>query len=288
MTSIPEQLSAARTAQLEAQFALFRTLTTQALDNASKVVALNLSASRDSVERSSNAVRQLFSATNPSDLLELRSHAEEQFRSLFAYSRELFSIASSAQAYVVRPEVFGAATLAAPFSAPAPAADAASAAAEAVTAAAAPVERAVAEVTEPVAEAASRSVADTVSEAAQAVAEASEPAVEAVSSTVQAEAQAAAEAVEAVAEKAAEAAGAPADAPAAPVQEPVVAEEPVVAVEAVAAVDEPIPVARQKPVAKAAGKGVSKASVVPHPASAPVSASARAPKVDLASHKRKK
>ena len=63
MTSLPEQLTAARTAQLEAQFALFRSVTRQALDNASRVLALNLSTSRDSVERSSQAVRELFAAT---------------------------------------------------------------------------------------------------------------------------------------------------------------------------------------------------------------------------------
>ncbi|MEH6437925.1 phasin family protein [Massilia sp. DD77] len=97
MTSLPEQLTAARTAQLEAQFSLFRTVTAQALDNASRVLALNISTSRDSVERSSQAVRELFSASSPQDILALRSHAEEQFRSLFAYGRELFSIASGAQ-----------------------------------------------------------------------------------------------------------------------------------------------------------------------------------------------
>lgn len=106
MTSLPEQLTAARTAQLEAQFALFRSMTRQALDNASRVLALNLSTSRDSVERSSQAVRELFAATGPQDLptlqQALRSHAEEQFRSLFTYGRELFSIASGTQADAVR------------------------------------------------------------------------------------------------------------------------------------------------------------------------------------------
>jgi phasin family protein len=106
MTSLPEQLTAARTAQLEAQFALFRSVTRQALDSASRVLALNLSTSRDSVERSSQAVRELFTASSPQDVqalqLALRGHAEEQFRSLFAYGRELFSIASGAQTYAVR------------------------------------------------------------------------------------------------------------------------------------------------------------------------------------------
>ena len=140
MTSLPEQLTAARTAQLEAQFALFRSVTRQALDNASRVLALNLSTSRDSVERSSQAVRELFSASSPQDLLALRSHAEEQFRSLFAYGRELFSIASGAQTYAVR----GAAAPAAP--APeAPAAEAAQPVVQAVQEAVQAVEETVVE-----------------------------------------------------------------------------------------------------------------------------------------------
>lgn len=106
MTSLPEQLSAASTrqisAQLDAQFSFFNTITTQALDNASRLVSLNLSASRDTVERSSQTVRQLLGATQPGDLMVLRSHAEEQVRSLFNYSRELFNIGANAQPYGLR------------------------------------------------------------------------------------------------------------------------------------------------------------------------------------------
>lgn len=106
MTSLPEQLSAASTrqlsAQLDAQFRFFNTFATQALDNASRIVALNLSASRDSVERSSHTLRQLIDATQPRDLLVLRTHAEDQVRSLFNYGRELFNIGANAQPYGLR------------------------------------------------------------------------------------------------------------------------------------------------------------------------------------------
>ena len=215
MTSLPEQLTAARTAQLEAQFALFRSVTRQALDNASRVLALNLSTSRDSVERSSQAVRELFAATGPQDLptlqLALRSHAEEQFRSLFTYGRELFSIASGVQAQALR----GAAAPAA-LPAPAPAA----------------------------------------------AAEAVQPAVQATQ-----------EAVQAVAETVAEPVKAETGQLAAYLQEHVESQEPAVVAETIAVVEEPAPVAEPKPIAKAAGKGAPKAAVVPHPLSAPVSAS---------------
>ena len=106
MTSLPEQLSAASTrqlsAQLDAQFRFFNTFATQALDNASRLMSLNLSASRDSVERSSHTLRQLIGATQPQDLLVLRTHAEEQVRSLFNYGRELANITANAQAYGLR------------------------------------------------------------------------------------------------------------------------------------------------------------------------------------------
>ncbi|MGF6274968.1 hypothetical protein ABIB38_003365 [Massilia sp. UYP11] len=106
MTSLPEQLSAASTrqlsAQLDAQFRFFNTFATQALDNASRLISLNLSASRDSVERSSHTLRQLIGATQPRDLLVLRTHAEEQVRSLFDYGRELANITANAQPYGLR------------------------------------------------------------------------------------------------------------------------------------------------------------------------------------------
>lgn len=122
MTSLPEQLSAASTrqlsAQLDAQFRFFNTFATQTLDNASRIMSLNLSASRDSVERSSHTLRQLIEATQPRDLLVLRTHAEEQVRSLFNYGRELFNITANAQPVALRtiaPEAPGAPlTLAAP------------------------------------------------------------------------------------------------------------------------------------------------------------------------------
>lgn len=106
MTSLSEQLSAASTrqlsAQLDAQFRFFNTFATQALDNASRIMSLNLSASRDSVERSSHTLRQLIGATQPRDLQVLRTHAEEQVRSLFNYGRELVNITTQAQPLALR------------------------------------------------------------------------------------------------------------------------------------------------------------------------------------------
>jgi phasin family protein len=97
MTLIPEQLSAASKSPFEAQLDFVRALTTQAFKSAEQVVTLNLNTSRVSVERSSTAVRQLLSATDPRDLLLLTSHTQQQFQTLVNYSRALFNIAASAR-----------------------------------------------------------------------------------------------------------------------------------------------------------------------------------------------
>jgi len=237
MTSLPEQLSAASTrqisAQLDAQFRFFSTFATQALENASRIVSLNLSASRDSLERSSHTARQLVQATQPRDLLVLRTHAEEQVRSLFNYGRELVNITANAQPYGLR-------TIA-------PAAQAA--------ALAAPVVKEVAEKTEEVVQQTASAVAKAADTATEAVAQAAAPAVQAAAPVV----QAAAPVVEAAA---------PLAQPAAP--EPLVVQQPEVT-EALASVEDAAePVAKQKQIARAAGKGAPKAAVAAQPLAAPV------------------
>jgi len=237
MTSLPEQLSAASTrqisAQLDAQFRFFSTFATQAFENASRLVSLNLSASRDSLERSSHTARQLVQATQPRDLLVLRTHAEEQVRSLFNYGRELVNITANAQPYGLR-------TIA-------PAAQAA--------ALAAPVVKEVAEKTEEVVQQTASAVAKAADTATEAVAQAAAPAVQAAAPVV----QAAAPVVEAAA---------PLAQPAAP--EPLVVQQPEVT-EALASVEDAAePVARQKQIARAAGKGAPKAAVAAQPLAAPV------------------
>jgi phasin family protein len=102
MTSLPEQLSAARKSQFEAQLDLIRTLTAQAVDSAAQVIALNLNTSRTSVEQSSNVVRQLLATTDPRDLLSLGTHTQQQLQTMLTYGRELFGIASGARVNLSR------------------------------------------------------------------------------------------------------------------------------------------------------------------------------------------
>jgi hypothetical protein len=106
MTSLSEQLSAAPnnylTAPMNAQLTVLNALATQVIDSANRITALNLTTSQEVLERSAQTARQLIGARDARDLAVLRSHAEEQVHSLFAYSRELLGIAVGAQPFLVR------------------------------------------------------------------------------------------------------------------------------------------------------------------------------------------
>ena len=129
MTSFSEQFSAARHAQVEAQLAFMRSLSSKTVESAEKIIALNLSASRASFEKSAVALRQWAGIADPRDLLSFTHQSQDYFDSLLAYGRQLFSIASSLQTGLIKP--------AAPV--PVPAAKAAPAALPAPVAVPAPV-----------------------------------------------------------------------------------------------------------------------------------------------------
>ena len=94
MTSLPEQISAVRRAQLDNGFNLMRSVGEGALDQTSRVLALQLDASRSAIEHSSNTMRQLLAVRDPRDLLEIGAQSQRQWRSMFDYGRELFSLAA--------------------------------------------------------------------------------------------------------------------------------------------------------------------------------------------------
>ena len=107
MTSPRDQFSAVSKAQFEAQFDFFNSMTTQALDSAGRLAALNLAVSRDSVQRSLGLSVALLNSRDPRDILSLGGKAEEGFHSLFSYGRELLGIASGVRPYPVRPQALG-------------------------------------------------------------------------------------------------------------------------------------------------------------------------------------
>ncbi|NHZ89243.1 hypothetical protein F2P45_09485 [Massilia sp. CCM 8733] len=98
MSNLPEQFSAARKAQIEAQLDAFRHFSGKAVENTEKLIALNLQTTRASVEKSTAAIQQLLTAKDPRDLFALGAHSRDSFDTMLAYSRALFGIAGSARA----------------------------------------------------------------------------------------------------------------------------------------------------------------------------------------------
>jgi phasin family protein len=99
MFSIPEQFSSAIKANFEAQLAMFNALTGKALEGATKVIELNVSAAKASVAESAVTSRQLLSAKNPQEFFALSAaQAQPNTEKALAYGRQLAAIASSTQA----------------------------------------------------------------------------------------------------------------------------------------------------------------------------------------------
>jgi phasin family protein len=94
MTLLSEQLSSVRKSQWEAQLDMFRALSNRALDSTEQLIALNMNTSRQSMEQAAGAVRQLFDARDPRDLLALGAIAQGQWQQMFNYGRELLGIAA--------------------------------------------------------------------------------------------------------------------------------------------------------------------------------------------------
>jgi len=249
MTSLSEQLSAAPnnylTAPMNAQLTVLNALATQAIDSASRITALNLTTSQEVLERSAQTARQLIGARDARDLTVLRSHAEEQVHSLFAYSRELLGIAVGAQPFLLRSATPAPApaTVTMPIAEMAPVADMAQAVVDAGKATADTVQAAAERTLDAVAAA---PLPEPVAVAPAPVAEAPEPEVDA-----------------------------------APQAEP--APQPAPTIDAVASVlQEPAPdevaldvlsspaAAKPTPIAQAAGNGAVMAATPPAPAAAPI------------------
>ena len=102
MSSITEQFSAATKSQLEAQFKIFNTFASTAVDSAEKVIALNISTTKASVEKSSAAAKKLLEAKDPREFFSLSTAEPASFDSLLAYGRQLYSIASDVQSELIQ------------------------------------------------------------------------------------------------------------------------------------------------------------------------------------------
>lgn len=102
MFSIAEQFSTATKSQLESQLKIINSLASTAVSSAEQVFALNLSTTKASVEKSSSAAKQLLQARDPQEFIKLSTSQPTSFDSLLAYGNQLFSIATKAQAELIR------------------------------------------------------------------------------------------------------------------------------------------------------------------------------------------
>jgi phasin family protein len=99
MFSSPEQFSAATKANFEAQLALMTALANKAFESVEKLVDLNLTVAKTSIEESNATAKQLLAAKDPQEFFSLASaQAQPTAEKAVAYGRHVASIASSAQA----------------------------------------------------------------------------------------------------------------------------------------------------------------------------------------------
>jgi phasin family protein len=99
MFAIPEQFSNATKANFESQFAIFSSLTAKAFEGMEKLVELNITAAKASLEESSAATRQLLSAKDPQEFFSLSAaQAQPTAEKAISYSRQLATIAAGTQA----------------------------------------------------------------------------------------------------------------------------------------------------------------------------------------------
>jgi len=101
MSTLPEQFSAARKSQIEAQLNYFRTCTSKAFEGAEQLIALNFNTGRASLDKSAAAVKQVIAAKDPGELLALGSQSQANFDQLMAYGRALINIASGLQTALI-------------------------------------------------------------------------------------------------------------------------------------------------------------------------------------------
>lgn len=94
-----DQISAATKANLEASFALYASLSSKTLESVEKLINLNLTAVKASVEESSEATRKILSAKDPQEFLTLISaQAKPNFDKVVAYGGHVATITSGVKA----------------------------------------------------------------------------------------------------------------------------------------------------------------------------------------------
>ncbi|MET0964641.1 MAG: TIGR01841 family phasin [Noviherbaspirillum sp.] len=103
MFSFQEQFSAATKNNLESQLALLTALTGKAFESVEKVIELNMSVARATLEESTNNARQLLAAKDPQEFIALStSQAQPNAEKVASYGRHVMTIVSGLQAEMTK------------------------------------------------------------------------------------------------------------------------------------------------------------------------------------------
>lgn len=99
MFTIPEQFSTATKANFEAQVALMTTLVNKTFESVEKLTDLNMNLAKTSLEESTLAAKQLFSAKDAQEFFSLSAaQGQPNAEKALSYGRHVVNIATSAQA----------------------------------------------------------------------------------------------------------------------------------------------------------------------------------------------
>lgn len=99
MNPLSEQMSAATKAQIEAQIELLNTLTTRTVESVEKIIALNVDATKSTIDGATSTVRQLLASRDPQEAASITgSQAQPAAERAQEYSRSLVDIVSKTQA----------------------------------------------------------------------------------------------------------------------------------------------------------------------------------------------
>ncbi|MGE5650880.1 TIGR01841 family phasin [Noviherbaspirillum sp. UKPF54] len=103
MFPIQDQISVATKNSLEANLALYASLTNKTLESIEKLVNLNITAVKASMEESSAAARQLLAAKDPQEFLTVvTAQSKPALEKAVAYGNHVSGIASGAHAEFVK------------------------------------------------------------------------------------------------------------------------------------------------------------------------------------------
>ena len=103
MFAIPEQFSNATKANFESQFAIYSSLTAKAFEGMEKLIELNMTAAKATLEESTANARQLLSAKNPQEFFSLTAaQAKPSAEKAMSYTRQVTEITRGTQAEFTR------------------------------------------------------------------------------------------------------------------------------------------------------------------------------------------